>query len=90
VSRIESWTEIHLLSAKFKEPSLLTLNFGGENHEKGFPENAGKKPLRVFYMPSEAFFVEAKAERMSMSCPPQFRWKKGGYYGCKNFDQTQI
>jgi beta-galactosidase GanA len=54
VSRIESWTEIHLLSAKFKEPSLLTLNFGGENHEKGFPENAGKKPLRVFYMPSEA------------------------------------
>jgi hypothetical protein len=38
-----------------KEPSLLTLNFGGKNHEKGFPENAAKKPLGVFYMPSEAF-----------------------------------
>jgi hypothetical protein len=28
------------------------------NHEKGLPKNAGKKPLRVFYMPSEAFYMQ--------------------------------
>ena len=37
-------------------PALqVVADFGGKYHEKGFPENAAKKPLRVFYMPSEAF-----------------------------------
>jgi len=37
-------------------PALqVVADFGGKNHEKGFPENAAKKPLRVFFMPSEAF-----------------------------------
>jgi len=57
-------------------PALLVVaDFGGKNHEKGFPENAGKKPLRVFYLPSEAYWLTMVVESRYLPIT------KGGQHG---------
>jgi len=45
------------LLATFKNQSLLTLNFLGESHEKGEPEDADMKASWGVLRPLEAFFL---------------------------------
>jgi hypothetical protein len=55
---------------------MVVADCGGKNHEKGgFPENAGKKPLRVFYLPSEAYWPPMVVESRYLPIT------KGGQHG---------
>jgi len=49
LSWVSAWTEIQLPSATSKFQPLLTLNFRGESHDKGLPENADAKASEGFY-----------------------------------------
>jgi hypothetical protein len=56
LSWVSSRIEIHLLLATFKNQSLLTLNFRGESHDKGFSEDADVRATEGV-CPLEACFV---------------------------------